>query len=273
MTAYTPGVRVATFNLHAGVDGWGRPTRAVDHAASLDADVLVLPEVWRGDDGTDLFDELATRLTMTGLFVPLARAERITSGRGGSGWQPRLAHVTGEHGLYFTEHRTLSPVQRMRRRSIATVEVGTWGIGLLTRLPLRDVRAEPLERLPRERVRRAVIVADLLLGDREFSVIALHGAHLSHGSYRQYRRVREIVAELATTRPIILAGDLNSWRPPLRVFLPGWQSLVRARTWPARHPHSQIDHILGRGPWCKLGGGASDGGSDHRALVADVSLD
>jgi hypothetical protein len=27
-----------------------------------------------------------------------------------------------------------------------------------------------------------------------------------------------------------------------------------------------------RGPWKSLGGFASDGGSDHRALVADVQL-
>ncbi len=265
-------MRVATFNLHAGVDGWGRPTNAVDHAASLDADVLVLPEIWRGDDGTDLFDDLRARLAMVGLFVPLARAERITSGRGGARWQPRFAHVTGEHGLYFTEHRSLSAVQRKRRTSLVNVESGTWGIGLLTRLPLVHVRTEPLQRLPRERVRRAVIVADLLLDERAFTVLALHGAHLSHGSFRQYRRVREIVEELGSPRPLILAGDFNSWRPPLRIFLPGWHSLVRARTWPASHPHSQIDHIFGRGPWRQLGGGASDGGSDHRALFADVSL-
>jgi len=47
---------------------------------------------------------------------------------------------------------------------------------------------------------------------------------------------------------------------------------VNARTWPARTPHSQIDHLLVRGPWEGLGGFASDGGSDHLALVADVRL-
>ncbi len=266
-------MRVTTFNLHAGVDGWGRPTGALDHAASLNADILVCPEIWRGDDGTDFFLELQRRLGMTGLFVPLARAERVTTGRGATTWQPRLAHVTGEHGLYFTEHRSLSPVQRARRATTPSVERGDWGLALLTRCPILAIRAESLGRLPRERVRRTLIVADLDLDGRVITVLAIHGAHLSHGSFRQYRLVQAIADSIEPRRPILLVGDFNSWRPPLRLFLPRWRSLVRARTWPARLPHSQIDHILGRGPWHTLGGFASDGGSDHRALTADLGLD
>jgi endonuclease/exonuclease/phosphatase family metal-dependent hydrolase len=265
-------VRVATFNLHAGVDGWGRPTLVLQHAKDLNADILICPEMWRGDDGNDFYDQLATGLSMKGVFAPLARAERIVTASGGTSWQPRLAHFTGEYGLYFSEHRTLSPAQRLRRSGV-TIEEGDWGIGLLTRLALEDVRVESLGRLPRERVRRALIVAKVRDGERAFYVLAIHGAHLSHGSYRQYRRVSDIVASLDPSLPVLLGGDFNSWRPLLRLLLPGWQSLVRARTWPARHPHSQIDHLLGRGPWRRLGGGAIDAGSDHRALWADLALD
>ncbi len=263
-------MRVATFNLHAGVDGWGRPTRAVEHAASLGADVLILPELWRTENGADLFDDLARRTGMRGLFVPLARGERVTTGEGGRTWQPLTAHLRGERGLYFSEHRTLTAAQR-RRRAAHDPERGEWGLGLLTRLPLDEIHADSLRRLPRERVSRAVVVAHLRLDDQPFRVVALHGAHLSHGSFRQYREVRDLVGALGD-QPIILGGDFNSWRPPLRLFLPGWRTLVRARTWPARWPHSQIDHLLGRGPWLTRGGGASAGGSDHRALWADVEL-
>jgi len=101
----------------------------------------------------------------------------------------------------------------------------------------------------------------------------VHGAHLSHGSYRQYRRVSDIVATLDPALPILLGGDFNSWRPLLRLLLPGWRSLVNARTWPARSPHSQIDHLLVRGPWTSLGGFASDGGSAIEPSSADVRLD
>ncbi len=265
-------MRVATFNLHAGVDGWGRPTGALAHAASLNADVLICPETWRGDDGDDFFADLSTRLAMTGLFVPLARAERITTGRGGTTWQPRLAHLTGEHGLYFTEHRSLSPAQLVRRAR-RSVERGEWGLSLLTRYPITAIHAQPLGRLPRERVRRTLIIADLDVDGRPVTVLAIHGAHLSHGSFRQYRRVQTIADGIDPRRPVLLVGDFNSWRPPLRLFLPGWRTLARARTWPARHPHSQIDHILGRGPWRSIASWANDGGSDHLALSADLELD
>ena len=264
-------VRVATFNLHAGVDGWGRPTRVLDHVAALDADVLVLPELWRGEDGHDFYEELRERLSVEGAFAPLASGVRVTSGAGGRRWQPLLAHFTGEQGLYFDEHRSLTRVQRSRRGGQDAIEHGQWGLGLLTRLSIEDVRVETLDRLPRERVRRAFIFARLEEAGRPFFVIAVHGAHLSHGSFLQYRRITEFVESLDPSVPILLAGDFNCWRPLLRALLPGWRSMVRARTWPARTPHSQIDHILARGPWTSLGGFAR-GGSDHRALVADVEL-
>ena len=264
-------MRVATFNLHAGVDGWGRRTDAAKVAASLNADVLITPETWRGDDGEDVYAELAASGTMTGAYAPLARAERVTTGTGPRSWQPALAHFTGEHGLYFREHRDLTASQHERRRHGA-LESGDWGLSLLTRLPVEEIRVEPIERLEKEKVRRAVIIATLRLNDQRFHVLAVHGAHLSHGSYRQYGRVRELVAGLDAATPVIFGGDFNCWRPLLRVFLPGWKTLARARTWPARHPHSQIDHLLARGAWRVTGAGSRDGGSDHRALYADVEL-
>jgi endonuclease/exonuclease/phosphatase family metal-dependent hydrolase len=264
-------VRVATFNLHAGIDGWGRPTTVLDHAVGLRADILILPELWRGQVHDD-FATLEHRLGMRGAFAPLATGERAQSRDGGRTWQPLLAHLTGEHGLYFDEHRALTKAQRTRRRSLDGVEHGQWGLALLTRLVVEEIKVQRLDRLPREKVSRALIVARLNEGGRSFYVAAVHGAHLSHGSYRQYHQISGLIDELDPDVPVLLGGDFNCWRPLLRVLLPGWRSLVSARTWPARTPHSQIDHLLVRGPWESLGGFASDGGSDHRALVADVRL-
>ena len=264
-------MRVATFNLHAGIDGWGRPTTVLDHVVGLGADVLILPELWRGETHDD-FAFLEGRLAMRGAFAPLATGERAQSRSGGRTWQPLLAHLTGEHGLYFDEHRSLTKAQHARRESLDGLEHGQWGLALLTRLEVEEIRIEQLDRLPREKVRRALIVARLNDGTRPFYVVAVHGAHISHGSYRQYRQVTSIVDALEPDVPVLLGGDFNCWRPLLRAMLPRWRSLVTARTWPARTPHSQIDHLLVRGPWRPLGGFASDGGSDHRALVADVEL-
>ena len=262
-----------TFNLHAGVDGWGRPTGALEHLISLEPDLCVCPELWRGDEGPDFVQVLTERLGMRGEFVPLARGERVTSGRGPRRWQPRLAHFTGERGLYFGEHRSLTPQQRSHRRSQPVRETGDWGLGLFTRLPIISIEVIRLGRLPREKVRRALIVALLEDNGQRFHALALHGAHLSHGSPLLYRRVARIADRLDPALPVLLAGDFNCWRPLLRVLLPGWTSLARAKTWPAPRPHSQIDHILGRGPWRRWGDGASDGGSDHLALRADLSLE
>jgi len=198
-------VRVATFNLHAGVDGWGRPTRVLDLVKELDADVLILPELWRADDGPDFYEELRTSLCLDGAFAALAKGERVTSGVGTTTWQPRLAHFVGERGLYFNEHRTLTKAQLTYRSQLGHVEAGTWGLGLLTRLAVEDVRVVSLGRLPREKVQRALVVARLREGERSFHVLAIHGAHLSHGSYRQYRRVKEFVATLDPALPYSLA--------------------------------------------------------------------
>lgn len=266
-------MRVATFNLHAGVDGWGRPTRVLEVVKALDADVLMLPELWRSDEGADFYDDLASSLAMSGGFAPLARGERLTTGVGGATWQPRLAHFTGERGLYFDEHRALTAVQRSHRARADTLESGTWGLALLTRLDVEDVRVVPLGRLPREKVERALVVARLREHGRSFFAVAVHGAHLSHGSHRLYQRVNAFADTLDPTLPVLLGGDFNCWGPLLRVLLPGWRELARARTWPAARPHSQIDHLLGRGTWTSHGTFTRDGGSDHLALVADLSVD
>lgn len=266
-------MRVVTFNLHAGVDGWGRPTRALDHLASLGPDIAICPETWRGDDGTDFVAHLRETLGLEGAFAPLARAERVTTGHGPARWQPLLAHVTGERGLYFREHRELTTRQRRHRHARPDVETGEWGLGLFTSLPIHALDVIPLGRLPREKVRRALIVAELSDQGQHFHVAAIHGAHLSHGSPVLYRRVARHLAAVSPTLPVVLGGDFNSWRPLLRLMLPGWTTLARARTWPAAHPHSQIDHLLGRGPWRAQHAGASDGGSDHRALFVDLALD
>ncbi len=50
MPAAPPSLTVASFNLHAGIDGWGRPFDVVAACRDLDADVLVLQETWTPDE-------------------------------------------------------------------------------------------------------------------------------------------------------------------------------------------------------------------------------
>ncbi len=265
-------MRVVTSNLHAGVDGWGRPTAALETALSLAPQILICPEVWRGDDGDDFVARIADS-GLRGHFVPLARAQRVanmsppaTSRR----WQPWSAHLTGERGLYYGEFRTFTRAQKKTRARQRFAE-GTWGLGLFTSFELRDVRVEPLGRLPRERVSRAAVVATVVVDGVDVSVVAVHGAHLSHGSPLWFARLRRVLATLPD-QPTIVAGDFNAWSPVVRILLPGWTLQGRGRTWPRPRPHSQIDHILTRGSWHRLATGTRDGGSDHLALYADIEL-
>ena len=264
-------MRVVTSNLHAGVDGWGRPTAALTTALSLTPDVLVLPEMWRGDDGDDV--AVVEAAGYHGHFAPLSPAQRVTSTTPAiqsRSWQPRSAHLTGERGLYYGEHRSFTTFQQ-RTRSRQRFESGIWGLGLYTRLPIVRIDQFDLGRLWRERVSRVAIVATLQGPDGDFTVVAVHGAHLSHGSPLWFARLRRVLRSDAVLPCAIVAGDFNAWSPIVRTLLPGWGHAVRARTWPRPRPHSQIDHILTRGSWAVTGGGARDGGSDHLALYADFT--
>ncbi len=264
-------MRVVTYNIHAGVDGYGRANKVVDSAVSLRPELLFSQEVWRGA-AEDQYEELRTRLELNGTFVSLGSGERMTDGRGGRGWQSPLALLRGEVGLFFDERRDLTAHQRAVRANSSGREAGEWGVALLTSLPIDGIDIVSLPQLRRDKVERSLVVATLRLDGRAFYAVAIHGAHLTHGSLLQYRHVARKLNELSATLPVVVGGDFNCWRPLLRTVLRGWRSGVRARTWPAWRAHSQIDHLLFRGPWTLRDAHAVTGPSDHKALVVDATL-
>ena len=261
---------VVTSNIHAGTDGYGRQTDVLEELIALGADLLFIQELWRGERD-DQFERLTSALDYQSTYVSLSDCVRVTSALGGRGWQPVHGLLSGDRGLYFDGNRTLSPKRRAERDSIADAERGTWGVGLFSRLPVRDVTVEPLHQLRRDKTSRALIIAALELDGRPFYAVAIHGAHLSHGSLLQYRCVARRLNALSAQAPVVVAGDFNCWRPLLRTVLPRWKSAVRARTWPAWRPHSQIDHILLRGPWRVRSSRSIKNASDHRALACDLT--
>jgi endonuclease/exonuclease/phosphatase (EEP) superfamily protein YafD len=74
--------------------------------------------------------------------------------------------------------------------------------------------------------------------------------------------------------PAIVAGDCNFWGPGVRAFFRGWHRAVRGRTWPAAHPHSQIDHVLVRPADVEVLDGRvlPDLGSDHLPVRVELRL-
>ena len=264
---------VASFNLHAGIDGWGRPFDVVAACRSIDADVLVLEESWRDDDQPrSLAEEVAHQLGYEVVEVPLAAARRIALD--GYSTSPRWGPRPGE--------RHVRPIRfdgpaRTRRARATSAELarpsvrGTWRLALLSRLPMRSCEVVDLPRLRRDGATRKALVAEVAVGERNFRVAGTHFAHLSHGSVLQ---MRALARRLAGSRiPSVLTGDFNCWTPPLRLIYPGWHETVHGRTWPAWRPHSQIDHVLTTAPQLVVGGEVlAPLGSDHRAVRTAFSL-
>lgn len=267
------GLRVATFNVHAGVDGYGRPSNVVDAAVGLDADVLFLQEAWRSK-GVDLAEEIATRSGAAAHTFALATGYRVTGGSGPRRWQPRTSLLTGNHGLFLDSERPLPPAARRLLDSASGVERGEWCVGLVTRLAVSELTVLELGHLPRDRARRRLICATLDHETGPLRCFTLHGAHLSHGSIGQYRELTsDLAAELADDPRAIFGGDLNAWGFVVRRVLHGWRQAACGASWPSWRPHSQLDHLFVRGDVGVLDGGVVDcTASDHRPVLATVSL-
>jgi endonuclease/exonuclease/phosphatase family metal-dependent hydrolase len=261
-------VRVASFNVHMGVDGWGRPFDLVAECAALDADILVLQEAWTPDDGTPG----TAALVASGLGyavvaeAPLAHARLYapvdTDTRR---WAPLLGQV--RKTLRLDEERCKVPAGPRDRPA----RTGTWGVALLARVPCRDAEILPLGKLRRDPAARAVLRCTADLGGRELLVHGTHMSHITHLSPAQYRRLARLLPPL--DRPAVLAGDMNMWGPPASSFFRGWRRAVIGRTWPAHRPHSQLDHVL-VSPAVRVVDArvAAATGSDHRPVVVTLGL-
>jgi endonuclease/exonuclease/phosphatase family metal-dependent hydrolase len=259
---------VASFNAHAGVDGWGRPYDLTEACRRLDADVIVLQESFAPLGAPSQADEIAVALDYAAVELPLARAwrrrEPIWHGKG---WQPRRLRPSHTKALRVGGRVDLPG------SDLAAYEQGTWGLAVLSRPRIVTTEAVELGKLKRDFTHRSALVVRLAVtsGDEpNFTVIGVHGAHLTDGSPMQLRRLR---SELPPSdAPAALAGDMNLWGPPVSLMLPGWTRAVRGRTWPAWRPHSQTDHILVTRPVTVSSAEViRTGDSDHRAVRAALS--
>jgi endonuclease/exonuclease/phosphatase family metal-dependent hydrolase len=267
-------LRVATFNLHAGIDGFGRPTDVVDTAVELDADVLFVQESWRTPT-YDLAQEIASRTGAVAHTFSLARGFRRKRGEGGPGrWQARGALLTGRHGILLDDVRPLTPEHRRQLEADPGRETGEWCMGFVSRLEVLEVATVELRHLHRDRARRLLVSATLRHESGPVRCFTLHGAHLSHGSIGQYRELTRYLDKLlADADRVVLGGDLNCWGLVMRQVLRDWRQVARGATWPSWRPHSQLDHLFVRGDLDAEEGHVVDArGSDHRPVVATLTV-
>jgi endonuclease/exonuclease/phosphatase family metal-dependent hydrolase len=260
-------VTVASFNLHAGIDGWGRTFDVAAACRDIDADVLVLQEVWKPAGLPSMATEIASELGYSMAWRTMAEGRRgRPHPRASESWM-RIGDYRSESNSLFLDSER--PVSRRVRASVRyqEAEPGAWGLAVLSRLPVTKERVVDLGRLPVDRAMRAAVLLDVDVGGRTLVAGGTHMSHLTSGSPLQYLRLRHRLERMVGQAPAVLAGDMNLWGPPTEILLHGWRRAVIGRTWPAWRPHSQVDHILVRGPvTVREASVLPDFGSDHRAV-------
>jgi endonuclease/exonuclease/phosphatase family metal-dependent hydrolase len=226
--------------VHGGVDGWGRPFDVVAECAALDADVLVLQESWAPSEGGPStaatvgdhlgYDVIEEGMARGRLFDPDPSADHR--------WGPRPRHAHVSFRLDDPRSRRLN-FDRLHPH----FSPGTFGIAVLTRIPVSDRAVISLGQLKRDPARRLAITCTVPVGDEALTVVGTHMSHLLQRSPVQFRELRSLLPDPGVSA-VALAGDMNLWGPPLAALFPGWRRAVRGRTWPSFRPHSQLDHVL-----------------------------
>jgi endonuclease/exonuclease/phosphatase family metal-dependent hydrolase len=231
---------VAAFNAHWGIERFGaRRGQRFDVAAavrSFDADVVVVPESFRYDDGTTVLDGLEETYEIHSVqFARIFEAPK---------W----------------EHRDFVP--------------GAWELAVLTRLPSRDWHEIAIDRVFRDHASsRHVLACTLDVAGVDVSFV---GVHVSSKLWYAgpVVHLRSILRELPPAQgPAVIAGDFNFWGPGVTRIARGWRRTVRGRTYPSHRPHSQIDHILVNDRIAiEESAVLADFGSDHLPIWARLAV-
>ena len=240
-----PTLRVATYNIHKGVQGLG-PARRLEihnlgHAVEqLDADIVCLQEVRRMN----------------------RREERYFAH-----WphQPQADYLAPEG--YEAVYRTN-----------ATTRHGEHGNALLSRWPVlshqhRDISDHRFEQ-------RGFLHTEVKVVDRVLHVLVVHLGLVPASRMRQTGQLLDyIAAHIPTHAPVLVAGDFNDWgtglgRRMARSGFAEWREHPTP-TYPSRLPLNQLDHVYARGlqpvgamvpsgrVWQRM--------SDHLPLVAEFA--
>jgi endonuclease/exonuclease/phosphatase family metal-dependent hydrolase len=271
-----PGARTefvaASFNVHAGIDGWGRPHDVVGLCRQIDADVLVLQESWCPEGRPSVAHEVGDALGYEVIEVALAHGRRARPHPNPSArWMRRLDWRTTSHAIFLDSERPF-PRRVVDAPRFREAQPGSWGIAVLSRLPVRKSEVIGLTRLRRDRANRAVVTLQVEVAGRLVGVAGTHMSHLSHGSALHFRAVARMLDGVFGAEPVLFAGDMNLWGPPIHALLGQWHRAVKGKTWPAWRPHSQLDHLLVRGLDVVGSGVWPESGSDHRPVWARLAL-
>jgi endonuclease/exonuclease/phosphatase family metal-dependent hydrolase len=259
-------LRLATFNLLHGVSlADGSVERAVLHqaASALDADVVGLQEVDRGQarsGGVDQAAVVAAALSAQAWrYVPVL----LGTPDGNRSWSA----ATVDDG--------------------ALVDGPSYGIGLVSRLPVREwavlrfpaapVRVPLLVPGANRLIRvadepRSAVAAVVDTSSGPLTVVTTHLSFVPGWNAAQLRRLTRWARRFPAPRVVL--GDLNlPGALPARIS--GWTQLARVVTYPTPRPRVQFDHVLGDGLTSDAVSRVAAmplAVSDHCALAVNIEL-
>jgi endonuclease/exonuclease/phosphatase family metal-dependent hydrolase len=246
-------LRVATYNIHKGVRGFGPQRRLEIHnlvlgIEALDADLVYLQEVRSFNHG---------------------EARRFPDLRGGWPIVPQADYLAPEG--YQAAYRTN-----------AITRDGEHGNALLSRWPLGDIGHQDVSDHRFEQ--RGLLHVPVNWNGTTVHAIVAHLGLIHASRVRQVERIAAFIkAHVPPDDCLILAGDFNDWAKkldsPVRAM--GLQRAVcphgnHQRTFPSSLPMLSLDRIYLRGLRCTSTavprGVAWARMSDHLPLVADLEL-
>jgi endonuclease/exonuclease/phosphatase family metal-dependent hydrolase len=239
-------LRVATYNIHKGVQGLG-PARRLEihnlgHAVEqLDADIICLQEVRK-----------------------LNRSEQDYFTRWPDMPQADFLAPEGYEAVYQTN---------------AFTRHGEHGNALLSRWPVVWHKHEDISDHRFEQ--RGLLHVHVVVEDMPVHVIVVHLGLIPASRARQVQQLAAYIArEIPPDVRLIVAGDFNDWGNQMRLALNRIQmhcfDKPGARTYPSRLPLAQLDYVYGRGMqplglevprgriWWRM--------SDHLPLLAEFRM-
>ncbi len=239
-------LRVATYNIHKGVQGLG-PTRRLEihnlgHAVEqLDADIVCLQEV--------------------------RKLNRIESRR-----FPRWPELPQADYLAPEGYEAVY-------RTNAVTRHGEHGNALLSRWPVVGHQHEDMSDHRFEQ--RGLLHSELQVHGRSVHVVVVHLGLIRASRERQVAQLQRFIGrEVPVDAPLLVAGDFNDWGTMVQRNLAtiGLSAhAVAQRTFPSRFPLVQLDHVFSRG-MRPIGQSVPSGRnwwrmSDHLPLIAEFGLE
>lgn len=240
-------LRVATYNIHKGVQGLG-PTRRLEihnlglAVEQLDADIVCLQEVRKMNRREETYFNNWPKVSQAEFLAP-----------------------EGYEAVYHTNAYTRD---------------GEHGNALLSRWPVRDIKH--LDVSDHRFEQRGLLHAEVMFQGRSVHTVVVHLGLIAGSRVRQINQLHQFIErEVPPSAPVVVAGDFNDWGNHIKRMLAGfgmyeYDGDSSTFTYPSRLPLAQLNHIYVRGLepmglhvpqgriWWRM--------SDHLPLIAEFKL-